>query len=593
MDLGFDFWYTAILMIAMTVLLVTERIEVEITLFSTLALLIVGDVITLEQAFQGFSNVGMLTIAMLFVLAGALNNTGMLRQASQAVFGRERTSTSRKLLRILFPVSAMSAFVNNTPVVALLIPAIRSWAERHDYALSSFLMPLSFAAILGGMCTLIGTSTNLIVHGLMIEHGLEGMGLFEISKVGIPLTVLGVLFVSLVGHRILPQRRDPIIEMGEKTRDFVIELKVTEEYAHIGSTIEDAGLRHLTGLFLFQIERSGRIIAPAQPDEKILLGDRLFFTGIPKTILELQKLPGLRLTEDTHFDLKHYDSAEIRPFECVVSAASPLVGKTVRDSNFRSEYEAVIIAIHRHGERLRRKVGDVIIRPGDTLLVLAGRTFYRKWYHSNDFYLVAGSEPPPSKPQWRGWLTVGGFVAMMALTVSGVMPLLSAAALVLVLLLVTRTMRVNEVRNAINWRVLVVIALTLGIAKAVEESGVAMVLAEGIVQVGSHFGVMGVLTAVFVITSVYTLIITNNAAAAILFPIAYSAALAVGADPRAFAMAVAIAAAASFATPISYQTNLMVYGPGGYRFSDFLKLGIPLQVLTTVVALGLIWYFYL
>ena len=592
MTLDFKMWYTLSLLIIMSVLLILDIIELEVLFFSILLLLLMGKIITLEEAFAGFSNVGMLTIALLFVIAGALSNTGMLKQISPIILGKENTSISRKLLRLLFPVSIISAFINNTPVVAMFIPTIRSWTEKHHYAPSKYLIPLSYGAILGGMCTLIGTSTNLIIHGLMIDYGMEGLGFFEISKIGIPVAILGILFTSFLGHRLLPNRKEPLIELGEHTREFVIELKVTPEYENIGKTIENAGLRRLKGLFLFQIERNGRKIAPAKPDEKILLDDRLFFTGVPKTILELQKIPGLQLTKDSHFNLKQYDSAEISTFECVVSPGSPLVGKTVRDSDFRSKYEAVIIAIHRHGERIAKKIGDISLRPGDTLLLLAGKNFYKKWYHSKDFYLIAVAETLPSKPQWRGYVSVGVFFMMIILTVANILPLLSAAGLGVIILVLTRTANTGEVRRTIDWRVLIIIAMSLGIANAVKQSGLADVLAHIIVRIGDHFGVLGVLTSIYFFTSIYTVVITNNAAAAMLFPIAVSAASAINADQRGFAIAIMIAASASFATPISYQTNLMVYGPGGYRFRDYLMIGAPLQLGMGVIAIALIYYFY-
>ncbi|MDN3513139.1 MAG: SLC13 family permease [Candidatus Brocadia sp.] len=589
---GFEIWYTAALLLIMSVLLFLELVEIELVIFSTLLLLIIGKVITLKEAFIGFSNEGMLTIALMYVVVGAFSNTGMLNQVTHIIFGKKNTGDSSKLLRLLFPVSAVSAFINNTPVVAMFIPAIRSWAEKHHYASSKYLIPLSYAAILGGTCTLIGTSTNLIIHGLMIDSGMKGMTFFEISKVGVPLAILGILFISFIGHRLLPNRKDPLIELGKHTREFVIELKVTEEYEHIGKTIEGAGLRHLQGLFLFQIERNRQAIAPAEPHEKILLGDRLFFTGVPKTILELQKMPGLQLIQNSHFDLKQYDSAVINTFEAVVSPGSPLVGKTVRESDFRAKYEAVIIAIHRHGERIQKKIGDIWLRPGDTLLLLAGRNFRRKWYHSNDFYLIADAETLPSKPQWHGYLTVGVFISTILLTVLEVLPLLSAAGLGVIILMATRTIRMAEVKRVIDWRALIIIAMSLGIATAIDESGLAELLAKGIVRIGIHFGTIGVLTSIYIMTSFYTLFITNNAAAAILFPVAISSASTIHADSRAFAIAVLFAASASFATPISYQTNLMVYGPGGYRFKDYLKIGVPLQCFIGMITLGLLYCFY-
>ncbi|MDQ7054478.1 MAG: SLC13 family permease [candidate division KSB1 bacterium] len=334
--MDFHFWYTLVLLILMSLFLIFEWLETEVTLFSALVLLVLGRVITMQEALAGFSNEGMLTIALLFIVAGSLHYTGITSRISNRIFGNNSSHLTRKLVRILFPVSAISAFMNNTPLVAMLIPVVRSWTERHHFAPSKFLIPISYAAILGGACTLIGTSTNLIVHGLMLDHGMTGMSLFEISLIGVPVALIGILFIATVGQRLLPNRKQPIVELGENTREFVIELKVTPEYENIGKSIEDAGLRHLKGLFLFQIERDGQVIAPASPKEKIREGDRLFFTGLPKTILELQKTPGLQLIKDSSFDLKNYHSAEIGTYEAVISPVSPLVGQNVRESQFAS-----------------------------------------------------------------------------------------------------------------------------------------------------------------------------------------------------------------------------------------------------------------
>lgn len=588
----FDFWYTLILLVIMSVALVREWIEPEITFFGVLMFLVMGKVITLQEALAGFSNEGMITIALLFVVVGALSNSGAISQINRVLFGENGSSVSRKLIRILFPVSGISAFMNNTPVVAVLIPAVRSWTEKNHFAPSKFLIPISYAAILGGMCTLIGTSTNLIIHGLMLSYGMKGMSLFEISKVGVPAAIVGLLFIIIFGHRLLPYRKEPLVELGEHTREFVIELKVTEEYQNVGKTVEEAGLRHLQGLFLFQIERNGDRIAPAGPDEKILVGDRLFFTGVPKTIIELQKTPGLQLIKDSSFDLKQYDSSQIKTYEAVVSPSSPLVGKNVRDSNFREKYGAVIIAIHRNGVRLDRKIGNIVLHPGDTLLLLAEKRFRKKWYHSNDFYLVSDTENVPSRPQWQTYLSVSVLIGMILLVLLNILPVATAAGFAVVVLLVSRTIRPNEARRMLEWRVLVIIAAALGIATAIKNSGLAEYFASKIVDLGSSFEIIGVLAGVYIATSLYNLIITSNATAALLFPVAISVANYANVDARPFAIAVAIAAAASFATPISYQTNLMVYGPGGYKFKDFLRIGIPLQIIVGVVAITLIYYFY-
>lgn len=589
--MSFEFWFTSLLLVLMTIVLIKEWIDIEIIVVAVLILLIIGKVITPQEAFKGFSNVGVLSIAILFVVAGSIKSTGLLHQLNQVIYGNKKSNFTKKMFRFLLPVSLFSAFINNTPIVAMLIPSVRNWARKNTLASSRFLLPLSYAAILGGMCTLIGTSTNLIVHGLLIQNGYQGFSFFEISKIGVPAALLGLGYVVLVG-RWLPNRKEAIVELGEKTREFVIELKVTEDYGGLGKTVEQAGLRHLKGLFLFQIERGSRIITPAKPDEIVTIQDRLFFTGIPETIMELQKIPGLQLIKDSTFDLKHFDSHKVKTFEAVVSTSSPLAGKNVRESNFRERYNGVIIAIHRSGERIRRKIGDIVLHPGDTLLVLAPTDFFNKWYHSRDFYLVSNPLKVDSRPLRKKWTAGLVLIGMVTLTVLNIVPLIVAAGLAAITLIITKSISRSEAEEMIDWKVLVVIGAAFGIAGAINNSGVATFLAKQIVQLGNNFGTLGVLCGVYFLTSLYNTIISSNATAALFFPIAISSAAAIGADAHPFALAVAISAAASFASPISYQTNLMVYGPGGYKFKDYLKFGIPLQLLIGILAVTLLYFFY-
>lgn len=290
--MDFQLWYTLVLLFITSILLIKESFETELILLSFLFLLILGKVISVKEAFVGFSNEGMITIGFLFIVAAGLNNSGLMTQLQNLLFGKSNHSGYRKkLIRILFPITGVSAFINNTPVVALLIPALKSWTERLNLAPSKFFMPLSYAAMLGGMCTLIGTSTNLIIYGLMEENGIKGMEMFEISKIGVPVAISGLLFIIFVVSKLLPERKESLQTLEANTREFVVVLKVTPKFKGIGQTVEEAGLRHLTGLFLFQIERNGEIIAPARPDEVIKVGDRLFLQACPKPFLNCRRRP--------------------------------------------------------------------------------------------------------------------------------------------------------------------------------------------------------------------------------------------------------------------------------------------------------------
>ena len=369
----FPIYFTAVVILLMTIALVRELYKPSFILFATVIVLHLGNVISISETCSGFSNEGMLTVAVLFVVAYALQSSTSFVSSMEKLLGNGKSRFV--YFRLMLPVICLSAFVNNTPIVAALIPPIKRWAKKNNLPVSKFLIPLSYAAILGGICTLIGTSTNLVVHGLMLQEGLEGFSFFELGKTGLPIAIIATLYFALIGHRLLPAREDPMVKLGESTREFVVEVKVEPAYANTGKTIEEAHLRHLKGLFLFQIVRNEETISPVSSSEKVLTGDRLFFTGLPETIYELVKIPGLTAIKDAGFDLQNLDSDKTKVHEAVISNSSPLVGKNVRESKFRTKYNAVILAIHRHGQRVNKKVGDIILQPNDTLLILADKDF--------------------------------------------------------------------------------------------------------------------------------------------------------------------------------------------------------------------------
>jgi len=576
----------------MTIVLAKEFVKPYIIVFSVVLLLVLGKIITIDEAFQGFSNKGMLTVGFLFIVSAGLQSSGLFDKFISGVFGKNSKKISFKYFRIMFPVATFSAFLNNTPVVAALIPVVKNWCKRKNFSPSKFLIPLSYAAILGGTCTLIGTSTNLVVHGMLLDHGLDGFSFFELTKIGFPIAVLGILFVSFIGHKILPSRKDPIVELGEETREFVVGMRVSSDFSMKNKTVEDAGLRHLQGLFLFQINRENSIIAPVNHEEKILVGDRLFFTGLPETIFELQKTPGLEVVKDPEFDIKNLDSDKLSTYEAVISNNSHLIGQTVRESNFRAKYDAVILAIHRAGSRVNKKVGDIVFKSGDTLFVLAKKGFDRKWYHSKNFSLVSSSFEIYSKPKWKGDLAIFLLVVMVILAALNIVPIIFASACVAVLLILIGVINPESAMRSVDWGVLLIIASSFAIGKAIENSGLASVVANALIKALYFLGPIGIIAGIFFITSLYTEIITNNAAAAIMFPIVLATANILDFDPRPLIITLAIAASASFATPIGYQTNLMVYSSGGYKFTDFLKIGVVMNLFVGLSVTFLVYFIF-
>lgn len=587
----FEMYFTAAVILMMTIALVKELYRPSIILFLSLLVLCLGNVISIKEAFNGFSNHGMLTVAVLFVVAAALQSSTAFGKTMGKILGKGKSKT--RYIRLMLPVSFISAFLNNTPVVASLIPVIKKWSKDNDLPASKFLIPLSYAAIFGGLCTLIGTSTNLVVHGLLLDHGLEGFSFFEIGKVGLPVAIIGILYFSIGGHRLLPKRKDIMTQFGEHTREFVVEMKVDPEYPNIGRSIEEANLRHLKGLYLFQIIRDEKEIAPVSPDEKIKINDRLFFVGLPDTIFELQKTPGLHIIKDPDFDLKNIDSDKVKTYETVISNSSPLIGQTVRDCDFRTKYNAVILGIHRSGERIKKKVGDIELQPNDTLFLLANKDFDQRWYNSRDFSLVSLSVDKYSKPKRKGQTALIFVVLMVLAAATGFAPsMLIAASVAAALMLLSNIISFNDAKNSIDFDVLLVIAAAFGVGKALENSGLADLAANHLINSLHGFGIIGIIAGVFFITSIYTELITNNAAAALMFPIALSTAQHLNVDPRAFMITIAIAASACFATPLGYQTNLMVYNPGGYKFTDFLKTGVAMNILVGIVATCIVYFLY-
>lgn len=583
--------FTLIVIALMLAGLAFELLAPDVIVFSALGVLLLTDVITVKEALGGFSNSGMLTVAILFIVAYAAQSSGILELFATRIMG-QGCGGRRALLRLMTPVLAMSAFLNNTPIVAMFTPTIRDWALRNKISPSKLLIPLSYASIFGGICTLIGTSTNLVVNGMMQQSLNQSLGMFELAKVGLPCAASGVLFMMLVGYRLLPEHEDLSDGLAGSGREYLLEMKVLTDSPLVEKTVEDAGLRKLDRLFLTEIVREELLIAPVKPKDKLKAGDRLFFTGQAEDIVRLQQIPGLVPDHDRDFSTGGLKDGKGRILEAVVSRSSPMLGKTLKEGNFRARYDAAVLAVHRHGERLTSPLGQLVLKPGDTLLLLAGDDFFKRWNQARDFYMISKMTDVPVVNRRKTVITLLAMAGMILLAATGVMSILKAAILAAMILLFTRCVTVVEARRSIELNVLIVIASALGISVALTKTGAAFYLAESMVRFAGGLGPLGLLAAIYLVTSLATEVITNNAAAALIFPIATASAAQAGLDPRPFVIAIAVAASASFATPIGYQTNLMVYGPGGYRFRDFLKVGVPLNVLFMVVSLIVIPLFW-
>ena len=575
-------WITLAVVAAVVFLLARDVVAPSVAVFGGTIFLLVAGIITPAAAFEGFSNPAPITVAALYILARAVEKTGALQPAVHATLGSGR-GTRRSLLRLLVPSATASAFLNNTPIVAMLAPQVSTWAERNGRSPSLYLMPLSFAVILGGVTTLIGTSTNLLVSGLLQAQGQAPIGMFELTRIGLPAALVGLGLIVVLAPLVLPERRPATRQLEGGTREFVVAMRVVPGGPLDGQAVEAGGLRHLLGVFLVQVERGGEVIAPVAPTTVLRGEDRLTFVGRADLVLDLQVTRGLESAERQH--VAHFDTAQHTFFAAVVGAASPLVGRTLKKIGFRGNYQAAVVGIHRSGENVAAKLGEVELKLGDTLLLLSDAGFRDRWRDRNDFLLISplgGTAPGVSRKAWLVGL-IGLAIVVGAGT--GQVPILQASLVGAVALVALGVLSPAEARGAVDLDVLLVIAGSFGLGEAILKTGLARDLAHGLVALTNGLGPRGVLLGLVLATVLLDEVVTNNASAALMFPIAMAAATELGRAPRPFILAITVAASCSFLTPIGYQTNTMVYGPGGYRFGDYARLGAPLAVLVIVVIL--------
>jgi di/tricarboxylate transporter len=585
---SFDAWATLVVVAATVFLLATERLPSAPTVVGAVVVLLLAGVIDPAQAFQGFSNEAVITVGVLYVLAGAAEVTGAMRQVTSAALGRGGHARA-ELARVMLPSAVASAFINNTPLVAMTAPPVAGWARRIGRAPSRYLMPLNYAIVLAGLVTAIGTSTNIVISGLLRAAHRRPLDLFEITPVGLPVALAGIAVLWLATTWLLPERRDPRAALGEEARSFTVEMIVAPGGPQAGRTVAEAGLRELQGVFLVELERDGRRIAPVSPDEVLVERDRLTFAGNVAQILDLQRIRGLVSAEHPHFGAA---GAGHNFFEAVVGPNSPLVGQTLREVGFRARYGAAVVAIHRAGERVPAKLGRVQLHSGDVLLLLADPGFRARWVDRHDFLVISPLSdvalPRTNKAPIVGLVTIG----IVVLAGTGLLPLIKAALAGVFALVVLGAITPAQARRSIDLDVMVMIAASFGLGAAMDRSGLAAQVAHVLVRALATFGDLGALAGILLATVFVTQLITNNAAAVLMFPIGLATAAQTGINERAIVMAVAVGASASFLTPIGYQTNLMVYGMGGYRFWDFTRLGWPIVITTVALTLTAIPVFW-
>ncbi len=594
--------YIVIAIVVLTIIaLAREVMRPGLIFFSAATLLMATGIISDKEVLAGFSNKGMITIGVLFVVSEGVRQSGILNRLAQTYLPRKRRKMVSLVPQIMLPVSVLSAFLNNTPVVIIFAPIIKKWSENLNLSSKKFLIPLSFATIFGGMCTLIGTSTNLVVHGLILENGYEGFSMFELGKVGIFIAIIGTIYMTVFGNKLLPGEK--IIfnsKSSTEYKDYHYDIVIPEGSNLVGLEIKNGRSKDLKGLIIQIINREGKIIETRKGSFKLLENDKLLVAGKSDRLNYILANPNIKLSG---IDLiKDVPKDKLKQYEAVLAPRFPAIGKTVHDFNFYDHYQAVVLAIHRNGERITTNMDKLTLKTGDNLVLLTTEKFIENWGESKIFYLTSFIRDYRSTGTfWKKWIAFIILLGMVVGTTLGKFitspgginfDMFFFASIAAVMLVWMKIMPHQKYTKAISWDVLITIACAFALSKAMQNSGAAEAIARTTINLSKGFGPMGILAAIYLITIIFTEIITNNAAAALVFPIALAAAIQLDMDPKPFFVTIAIAASASFSTPIGYQTNLIVQAIGNYKFSDYLKIGLPLNLIAFILCMLLVPYFW-
>jgi di/tricarboxylate transporter len=570
----------------------TERLPVDLVALLVLSALLGSGILTPEQAVSGFSNTATVTVAAMFVLSAGLVRTGVVSLLGKRLTAVGRLGLRPTLIALMALIGVVSAFINNTAALAIFLPIVLGMARDTGISPSKLLIPLSFASMFGGVCTLIGTSTNILVSSIAAQHGLPPIGMFELSPLGLVLFAVGALYLLTAGVRLIPDRRAGAdLTQSYGMGDYLTEILVLPESPAVGRPLRESPLVRDLDLDVLEIQRGGRLL-PAPGAETVLAADDLLRVRCDvQKIRQAEKQEGIVLKSGLKWRDDDLRSSEAALLEAVIVPGSALEGKTLKEAGFRQIYGGTALAIRHRGEVMRERLGLTRLQSGDVLLVEVRLDRVEALKRNPDFVVISeiGLDEPRRGKLLLALAIVAGAVALAALDV---LPILGSAILGSVLMVLTRCITLDEAYQAIEWRVVFLLGGILPLGVALQTTGAARLLSSLLVDTIGAWGPLALLSAIYLLTSLLTEAMSNNAAAALLAPIAISAASALGVDPRPFLIAVTFAASSSFMTPVGYQTNTLIYGPGHYRFGDFLRVGTPLNLLFWLIATLLIPYFW-
>lgn len=567
---------------------VREWLPMDVVSLTCLGLLLLFDLVTPEQAISGFSNPAVITVMMMFILSAGLVDSGLVTRLAYRISDWTGGGRWRAALLLLVLTGVVSAFLNNTAAVAVLMPVAIHLAKHHRFSSSRLLMPLSFVAIFGGTATLIGTSTNLLVSSLAVQHGLAPFSMFEFLPLGAALCVVGFAYVTLVPMRFL-EPRNVVSSLTRKYHldGFLTELRVAPSSKLVNRTVVEEHVAERYEMTVLEIIRGKQKISAEIRNTPLRVDDVLLVRGAVEDIVAFKEKEGLLLLTDIKLSDADLNDQQTVLAELQLSPVSRLTGDTLREINFRRQYGAFVLALNRTGHLIRDKLASIPLRAWDTLLVFGPKSRVEALYDIEDFIPLGEREVRLRlAPRW--WVCAATIPIVVVLAASGVMPILKSAILGAVFLLLTRTITIRQAYRGIDWTVIFLLAAILPLGLAMENTGLAALISSSIEPFGARYGPHALLSLLYLSTTVMTSMFSNNATAILMVPIAIASATQLGVDPKPFLMAIAYGASTSFMTPVGYQTNAMVSGPGSYRFADFLKFGGPLTAIFWLVATWLI-----
>jgi di/tricarboxylate transporter len=552
---------------------------------SAMAMVLIG-IITIDDLLLGFSNKQILVIFLLMILT-----TGLQQYLGNSLFTKifsQGLSSSVFRLRMMIFVAGFSSFLNNTPVVAFMMPYVKNWSNENGLAASKFLIPLSFATILGGMITMVGTSTNLVLNGLVIQSGYPSLHFTDFLFLGLILTLLGVTYLYFFSDKLLPAHVDTKQKLIENLQNYLVETVIEANAKIIGKSIEEAGLRHLKDLFLVEIHRQGRVIALVDPTEQLFENDQLFFAGNPNAILKLiNENNGLKFPESTHV----LQNGFFELTEAIIPSGSDLVGKSLKSSSFRDKYKASVISIFRNGQKVAGNLGEIYLAAGDLLLILSKR-LKNSGANSKSLLYVEQRGKIVGNQSWSKLLAVFLSLVFLIAGISNFLDLFLAVMIAIGVLVFSKLLSLEQIRNTLDIDLAIILISSLAIGLGLSKSGTADFLIDKLLYFTISYPVWLNLSMLFLTTLVLTSLISNVATVSIMFPFALSMAEQLNLHPTPFFVTIAFAASADFVTPIGYQTNLMVMGPGNYSFGDYTRIGFPLTLIYLITVLVFIINFY-